>query len=228
VTSSTLEFSGRVVHDLKGPLASMRANLQFALGIAGLPVEVGEALNDTLDGIDVLQRILGAVSDIGQRERPLQLRKTTVNLVQLLHRARDASGRRARTMRQELSINAPVTCVVGADADLSARAIATLLDNTLRYAPPGSRITLELRDEPGRVLLRISDDGPSIPESARGRVFEPLGDLDEAMAQLRIGAACSLPFCRRVLEAHGGTLDVEGSGARGNTFVLVWPRTEGL
>ena len=98
------------------------------------------------------------------------------------------------------------------------RVLRNLVDNAARHAR--SRITLELRESDGAVVLVVEDDGPGIPEADRARVVERFVRLDDARARDAGGAGLGLAIVDEVVRAHGGTFTIS-SGSLGGARVVV-------
>jgi two-component system sensor histidine kinase KdpD len=111
--------------------------------------------------------------------------------------------------------------VVDADPVLLERAIANIVDNALRFAPPGAPVRVEAGAIAGRVDLRVVDTGPGIPPSDREEVFRPfqrLGDTPNGT-----GVGLGLAVARGFVVAMGGDLTAEDTPGGGTTMVLSLP-----
>lgn len=113
------------------------------------------------------------------------------------------------------------------DPDALTRVIRNLLDNAERHAR--SRVVLSVRETDGDVELVVADDGPGIPSDLRDHVFERFGRPDDDRSRGAGGAGLGLAIAREIVEAHGGTLTLEGDGlpAAGAVFVVRLPRPTG-
>jgi signal transduction histidine kinase len=76
------------------------------------------------------------------------------------------------------------------------------------------------------VVIRVRDDGPGIPPADLANVFEPFFRVDRSRSRRTGGYGLGLSICRRVLEAHGGTIAVENASPRGASFVLTLPASD--
>lgn len=110
------------------------------------------------------------------------------------------------------------------DADQIHQALMILLDNAVKFSPPGGtvRVTLKVNDE--TVDIPVIDDGPGIPPDIQERIFERFYRA-EASHTWR-GFGLGLPIARAIAERHGGTLTVESTPGQGATFRLLIPRSE--
>ena len=107
--------------------------------------------------------------------------------------------------------------VVRANAHLLGELISNLIDNALRYAGPGSRITLSVASSPAPCIA-VEDNGPGIPPEARERIFERFYRLGQSGAS---GCGLGLAIVKQIADAHGAGINVEtGPDGRGARFVL--------
>jgi signal transduction histidine kinase len=122
---------------------------------------------------------------------------------------------------------------VTGDARYLGRALSNLIDNAIKYWPSGGTVVVEIRDEPGRVSTRIIDHGLGIPREDQARLFDR---FERAVPEeLNIpGTGIGLFSVRRIMEAHGGTVEVTSAPGEGSIFILNLPdevvsmRVEGL
>ena len=97
-----------------------------------------------------------------------------------------------------------------------------LLSNALKFTPAGGTVTVELRRSQGRILLRVSDTGCGISEERLATLFAPPQQPDRP-APPPHGVGLGLSLCRRIAEAHGGTLMAESRPGKGSRFTLSLP-----
>lgn len=101
--------------------------------------------------------------------------------------------------------------------------IPNLLENAVKYSLPTSRPVVSQTAE--TVVVRVTDDGVGIPEGDVERVFEPFFRADRSR-RAPVVTAWALSICKRVMEAHGGSIAVERLAGRGTSFVLTFPKAE--
>jgi signal transduction histidine kinase len=115
------------------------------------------------------------------------------------------------------------------DRDAVERVLINLIGNAVRHAGEGGRIEIAARlvEAHGRdfVEIAVSDSGPGVPPGDRERIFEPY--VQVANAGRRRGLGLGLSICRRIVEAHGGSIYVEDGPAGGSRFVFTLPRADG-
>ena len=125
-----------------------------------------------------------------------------------------------------MTSDAPVAAFVRGDEALLRRTIVNLLHNAIVYTPVGGRVGLKLNVNGETVELRVWDSGPGIAPEDRARVFERFVRLDPARGGG--GAGLGLAIARWIVDAHGGSLLLEKSGAGGSVFLLRLPARPAL
>jgi two-component system, OmpR family, sensor kinase len=115
---------------------------------------------------------------------------------------------------------------IRADESLLRRLFLNLIDNAVKYTPPGGRVTVESHAVPGGFQVNVTDTGPGIPEELRSRIFERFFRVDPARSrgeQNGGGAGLGLSIALWIAEAHHGRLELSRSDASGSTFSVFLP-----
>jgi signal transduction histidine kinase len=111
--------------------------------------------------------------------------------------------------------------VADVDADQLRTVMRNLLENAVKYSLPDSRaIRVTASNVSDGAVVRVADDGVGIPSEDAERVFEPFFRVDRSRSKESGGYGLGLSICKRVMEAHGGSIALEGGNGRGATFVL--------
>ena len=199
------QVSNAIAHDLRTPITRARARLEDAAGhatdTAGLQNAVNRAIAD-LDGITAVFQALLRISEIEAGARRSAF--TAMDLTPLLEDLAELYGAVAeeRGLVLELQLGRPLQ--LRGDRDLIQQAIANLLDNALKFSPPGGTVRLSAERVAGTLKLAVADSGPGIPqgdvERAADRFFR--GES----ARNTPGFGLGLTLVRAVAQLHGGTL----------------------
>lgn len=218
-----IRFTADASHELRGPLAAMRAAVDVALG---KPREL-EDYRDALASLgEQCERLTALVSGL------LLLARADAGAVRIEHQAVDlAALARAvvelfeplaeeRGVRLEASCGAAVA-VVGDPSRL--RQLATnLLDNAIRFAAPAGTARLTVEERAEQVILEVSDDGSGIAPEHLPHVFDRFYQVDPARSSG--GGGLGLSICQWIVRAHGGTITVASASGRGTVFTVKLPR----
>jgi len=195
-------------HELRSPIASIRAQLEVALDHPdGLdwPATARDVHADTLRLARLTEDLLLLARLDGQhlRRRPTDLDAVCGSVVA-----------RYRTARVPVLVKAAEPCVVAGDPDALSRLLVNLLDNAVRHA--ASQVCVSVRAEDGWAVLTVSDDGPGIPAADAERAFGRFARLDDARNRTgeggSAGSGLGLAIVRSSAEAHGGSVSLGDAG----------------
>lgn len=224
-TALTLQsrFISDAAHQLKTPVAGLRAQLELILRESD-PARMREALSRQYIGVERLARLVAQLLSLARNE-PEAARALAMATVDLNGLALEGTMDWVpEALKKEIDLgfegcDAPV--LVHGDAGRLRELLDNLLDNAIRYSPPGGRVTVRVFDAP-RPTLAVSDDGPRIPVAERRRVFERFHRLLGSQAD---GSGLGLAIAREIAHLHGAdiTLDDDADGI-GNTFSVGFPQ----
>jgi signal transduction histidine kinase len=188
-------------HELRSPIASIRAQLEVALDHPdGLdwPETARDVHADTLRLARLTEDLLLLARLDGQ---PLHRRPTDLSAVC------GSVAARYTAARVPVRADAATPCVVAGDPDALSRLLVNLLDNAVRHA--ASQVCVSVRGDDGWAVLVVSDDGPGIPAEDIERVFGRFSRLDNARNRTgEEGAGLGLAIVRSTAEAHGGSVSL--------------------
>ena len=109
------------------------------------------------------------------------------------------------------------------DARLISQVIINLVENALKYTPPGSSVVIGAEKQGDRVMIRVADDGPGIPDDLKPRVFELFFTGDRKVADSRRSLGLGLSLCRSIVTAHGGEITLTDNTPSGCVFTFSLP-----
>lgn len=112
------------------------------------------------------------------------------------------------------------------DAKLIVQVIINLVDNAIKYTPPGSHIELATRPENGMAVISVSDNGGGIPDDRKPRIFDMFYSGANKVADSRRSLGLGLSLCKSIVTAHGGTISVSDHLPRGTVFTFTLPMEE--
>lgn len=199
-----------VIHDLKNPVSTVDLLAQVLQRDKTLAPQARETANAIRVEVGSLMRLILNLLDISRgEESALSISPTRFDVASLAGTVVDTMQVRAQARGVELESSVGAT-EVAADGDLLRRVLENLVDNALRHAPKGSRVSLSLQRQPGAIELRVADQGHGIPLDLREAIFERFAQVnDKDSSSSRTGRGLGLTFCRLAVEAHGGRIYVE-------------------
>jgi two-component system, OmpR family, sensor histidine kinase QseC len=226
-------FTADAAHELRTPIAAIRAQAQVALGAGELAAERDHALHATLAGCDRASRLveqllmlarLEAVSDnVSENVAEHVLKNadkvaSSVDLRAVCRRVLSELAPLSLAKRQTLELAAPNTCFIVGDDALVGVLVRNLVDNAIRYSQDGSRIFVYAGSESASPILRIEDSGQGMtePEIARlgERFFRVLGHEQS-------GSGLGWSIITRISKVFGATLAIARSSTLGGLSVTV-------
>jgi len=224
------DLTHMLIHDLRGPLGSILTSLALIQQMAppGKPMEAEamDVLTLARSSGQHLMYMINQLLDVARIESgSVPLQRERVSPEELLSaavlRLRPAAEAAAITVLAEAAGGLPELSV---DIQLMGRVLDNLSDNAVKFSPNGSTIRLWARPAaaPAGVLFGVRDEGPGIPPTEQGRLFEKFIRLPNIMGR-RGGTGLGLAFCRLVVEAHGGEIRLESTPGQGSTFIVRLP-----
>lgn len=217
-----------IIHDLRNPLSSIMSSLDLIRATVADP-----SLNLPLDQLfDVARRsgerlfmLIDSILDLARLEAgETELRRELISVAELVrettNQVRPLALGREILLETHLSPDLPP---VFGDRELLQRVLVNLLDNALKYTPPGGKVTVTAEWLPPESLLfAVSDTGPGIPPEHQARIFDRFVRVP---GQRTGGTGIGLAFCKLAVEAHGGKIWVESKPGEGATFKFMLPAT---
>ncbi|MCK4274412.1 MAG: HAMP domain-containing protein [Dehalococcoidales bacterium] len=212
-----------VAHELRTPLSNLRGYLEAIKDAVIKPDEATiHSLNEeasTLSRlIDDLQELsladAGELKLIIQPEDVSRLIKETVTALQA------KAAAKGLTISADLPDGLPE---VNIDSHRIRQVLHNLLENAVAHTGQGGRITVTARHRDDKVYISVADTGEGIPADDLPMVFERFYRVDKSRARATGGSGLGLTIARRLVEAHGGTIDVESQPGQGSTFTFTLP-----
>jgi two-component system phosphate regulon sensor histidine kinase PhoR len=219
------DFVANVSHELKTPLTSISGYAETLLGDAADAETTHRFLGTILSNARRMQRLVDDLLDLSRIEAGRwQPNRTDVDVAAVAREAWAALAVRAETNRVELTLElAPDAAVVHADLDALRQILTNLLDNSLRYTPPGGRITCVSQRTAGGVAVSVRDNGVGITGDHLPRIFERFYRADSSRSRDEGGTGLGLAIVKHLVEAHGGRVSAASERGSGTTVTCVFP-----
>jgi two-component system OmpR family sensor kinase len=216
-------FTADVSHELRAPLSRLRAELEVTLRRPRERGEYEEALRASLDEVEHLSRLtedllLLARLDAGEAEAATSISLAAV-VDDAVRRLRPEAARRSVRLVVETPADLPVRVVPGA----AGLALTNVLDNAIKFSPPGAQVTVRGSRERDRAVVAVEDSGPGIAPDDLPRLFDRFYRGRTAASEQAPGVGLGLAIARALVEAQGGEISVRSAPARGATFRILLP-----
>ena len=218
-------FLSAVSHNLRTPLTAVKAAAGTLLSSWSRiePEERRELLETISDEAERLERLVRNTLELSRiRAGALEVEPERVDIADLVQHAVRRLRPIARAHRVRLDVDDDLP-PISLDVTMAEQILLNLLENALRFAPPGSEIVVGAHANGGdEVELVVADHGPGVPIEARGRIFEEFQSAETRPD--RSGTGLGLAIVRALVVAHGGSVRYEDTPGGGATFVCTFPR----
>jgi signal transduction histidine kinase len=223
-----LLFINSVAHELKTPLTAIMAS--------------GGLLQEELSGSDsankrrLVENMMSAAGRLDARLNELlaaarsekvgfTLKPELVDLRYVIQNTAKMIQPMIESRQQALTLDLPERVpLVKGDRQRLEQVILNLLNNANKYSPVGGKISLQLRPEPGRLVVSVTDNGPGIPAEDQSSMFQPYFRR-EADRERYQGMGLGLAICKQLVEQHGGRIWLMSRPGEGATFAFSLPLT---
>lgn len=212
-------FTSDAAHELRTPLAAIRANAQVLVGARDAD-ERDVTVRDLLASVDRSARLVDQLLALARADQNTQfLQHEDLDLAVVV--AEQMEQHRAMAARLGVKLESHLHgAPLRGDPGLLAAMVRNLLDNALRYTPSGGSVQVQTGTTGRGVEMVVTDDGPGIPPGERQKVFERFHRLADSASQ---GSGLGLSIVRRIVDQHGGTIQIEdGRSGRGTTVRVVF------
>jgi two-component system, OmpR family, sensor histidine kinase QseC len=219
MVESERRFTADAAHELRTPVAGIRAQAQVALSVADDGVR-RRALTRTLEGCDRASHLIDQLLILSRLDADAQARPSSenVDMSELVRSVAAELAPMALRQGQTLELDAPAPCCSLGDATLLAVLVRNLIDNALRYSPEGARVHAAVRSERDKVIVSVEDGGPGLADDDRVRLGERFFRVPGSAAT---GSGLGWSIVRRIAEVHGAALHVDRSASLGGLAVRV-------
>lgn len=216
-------FTADAAHELKTPLASLRAEVEVALILPRSSDDYRDALRSVVEEAERLSRLAERLLILSAEDAGVELPRRSFRLDEVVREAAEHASEAADRAGLMLELQELPESVVAGDRDLIRQVFDNLLENALKYTPAGGAVRVRGRHDEGRAVVEVIDTGLGIPPEAIQRVFDRFYRVDVSRSRRTGGTGLGLSIVRAVVERHGGTADAESTPGRGSTFRVSLP-----
>jgi CheY-like chemotaxis protein len=217
-----------LAHELRNPLAPVLAAVHaLRLGATGADAAAAQEMIDRQTRH--MARLVDDLLDVSRITRgKIRLRPAPVELVEVIDRALGSTRPLIDERRHTVELYVPGEPIrVTADATRLEQVLANLLNNAAKYTEPGGHITLSAAAEGHEAVIRVRDNGLGIAADMLPRVFDLFMQANSTLDRAQGGLGIGLTLVRRLVELHGGKVEVHSEGlGHGSEFVVRLPLPE--
>ena len=198
-----------VSHELRSPITRMRVAVEL------LPE--GRQRDGMTADIAEMEAMIAELLELERLRDGRGLRMARVDLAPIVREVAAAFGAQVVAL--------PVALNIDADAEKIRVVLRNLIENAVKYSLPDSApVEVSAAVDDAHVVIRVSDDGVGVPEEDRASLFEPFFRVDRSRSRVPGGYGLGLSICKRIVEAHGGTISAQANARRGTTFIVTLRR----
>jgi heavy metal sensor kinase len=221
------QFTADVSHELRTPLTAIRS-----VGEVGLREHRGDAeyrsiIGSMLEEVDRLGSLVDRLLTVSRAEMGVAtMSREDIDLHQLADEVASHLSVLAEEKKQAILVECAGAARARGDRLAIRQAVINLVDNAIKFSPPGGRVRIRVAEIARHVVLDVIDTGPGIDAEARTRIFDRFyrgGTVSGATP----GSGLGLSIARGAVEANAGRLTLEHSAAGGSTFRITLPQARG-
>lgn len=221
LVESERRFTADAAHELRTPIAAIRAQAQVAMGDDDDPAGRRHALQALLVGCDRAARLVDQLLTLSRLEAGEAPALQALDLAGLARQLAAEAAGAAIDRQQTLALQADGPVTVRGEPTLVAVLLRNLVDNALRYSPTGATVQVTLSNHSGRVRLVVEDSGPGLPPASLARLGER---FFRELGTGHGGSGLGWSIVRRIAAVHGAQVQAGRSAALGGLAVTVdWP-----
>ncbi|WP_343751917.1 HAMP domain-containing sensor histidine kinase, partial [Lentibacillus halophilus] len=164
-----------------------------------------------------MQHLVEQLLDLARHDQQSALNLERQNITQL---SREAVQRMKHVTKDDITLTGP-ELTMQIDAEKWQQLLFILLDNAIKYGDEPIHLTLTTDDN--GIVFTVADNGPGIDPEEREQVFDRFFRIDKARSRNKGGTGLGLSLAFQIVQAHGGTIEIEGNEPRGTQFIVCLP-----
>ncbi|MBT2566123.1 HAMP domain-containing histidine kinase [Arthrobacter sp. ISL-85] len=214
------DFVASVSHEFRTPLTSILGYVEILLA--------DEPDKPQAEMLEIIrrnsERLLTLVSDLlASRNGQLIVSPDAVDVAELVRSSVSSAQPRAAAAGVELRADAPEQMEARVDSARISQVLDNLVSNAIKYSPDGGEVVVSLAQEDGHVACRVTDTGMGMSPEDASEVFAKFFRTSNVRRTAIPGVGLGLPISKAIVEAHGGTIDLESTLGKGTTFTFRVP-----
>ena len=221
--SVSAEVLSIVSHDLKSPLATITMAASLLDDQSRSEAEKSQMLQMVKRATARMDRLIRDILEVSRLDagRSLPIAPRGADVGPCVREVCEAHAFLAQAggVRLQCEVE-PGLPAARADCDRIAQVLANLVGNAVKFTPPGGRVSVAARAEADAIVISVRDSGPGLSSEEVARVFDPYW---QAQRTASLGSGLGLKIAKAIVEAHGGSIEVESAPGEGTTFRFALP-----
>src|SRR2546425_313437 len=217
-------FSADAAHEIRTPLAIIRGELENALQSTGLTAELRETIGSALEEAERLSRIVEQLLDMSRLEAgEMLVERTRFDFAEMTRTTVDQMRLLAEEKQLQLRLEGTKPAEIDGDPLRLKQIVVNLVDNAIKYTPPGGSVSVSTYPQDGKVVLEVADTGIGIPENATSQIFDRFFRVDKARSRQLGGTGLGLAIVKSICTAYNGSVTVKSGEGTGAVFRVELP-----
>ena len=221
------DFIANAAHELKTPVAILKSTLQSLLHRPRTSDEYRAGLEEALDDMARLEKLMHSMLRLARAEQwasgNLRRDLAPVDIGMTCQVAMERLQAVAQQHEVKIEFTANGSIRLPADADDLELVWSNLLENAIRFSPAGETVRINVRSNGNRGYVEVADKGPGIPASQLPHIFERFHRGDPSRARDTGGYGLGLAISKALVEAYGGTIELQSSPGEGTRMIVSLP-----
>jgi two-component system heavy metal sensor histidine kinase CusS len=221
------QFSADIAHELRTPINNLMGEAEVALRRERTSREYATVIASSLEEYHRLAELIDSLLFLARAENAdFSLQKSWFHVADEL--AQPLSYHELQATESEVTLSCSGDARLFADSTLIRRAISNVVENALKYTPPGGKVTVEVYPVRDAVKILIKDDGVGIPAEHLPRLFDRFYRVDASRAAAIAGTGLGLAIVKTIVDLHGGSVTIKSELGKGTLVTLVFPVPPGV
>jgi two-component system sensor histidine kinase CiaH len=214
-------FMMAVTHELKTPIAVAKLNMETLQKYDLEPQQKQKFINSALQEMNRLNTLANNILVASQLEDSKQnLTKEKINFSALVQNV--VSNTEKNSTDQKWDLNIEQELFINADGLLLQMLVNNLIENASKYSPKNSTITVELKNNNGKILFSVIDEGPGIPQQEKKKIFEKFYRVGNEATRSASGTGLGLYLCKKIADYHKAQINVSDNLPSGSIFTVTF------
>ncbi|MBO5315405.1 MAG: PAS domain S-box protein [Clostridia bacterium] len=215
------EFTANVSHELKTPLQSIIGSAELLENGLVKPEDTKRFVGNIKNEATRLVSLINDIIRLSQLDENSEPATESVDLYDVANEVIEVLTVSAAKKQVELNLNGE-SCVMNGIRRYLYEIVYNLCDNAIRYNKDGGKVTIDLKNKDGNIILSVSDTGIGIPAEHHSRIFERFYRVDKSHSKETGGTGLGLSIVKHAVSYHGGTIKLDSKIGEGTTITIIF------
>lgn len=218
-------FLSAVSHELKTPITAVKSTAEALIGGAKDEAKLAEQfLASIVVEADRLSLLVDDVLQLAKMDYGnIELKRNIISIQLLIDKVLTMLKPQIRDKQIILEVNCQPNESVAVDSKYMIQAIRNIVENAIKYSPSNSKIIINAKNSNNQFLVDIKDQGDGIPTDEQLKIFDSFYRMDRARSRENGGTGLGLAISKRIIELHGGKINVSSESGSGSVFSIIIP-----